>query len=173
MQFRTIWIGPAILVGALGAVGSSAQAQEPHIQNVAERSGLISRSLPMMQTNLPHDPDRDNFYGTRYGDFAIQGRYNGIRGGGMYGSVIPTTCTTCHTPFFRGAPGRSTAFCPNCQPKYKHPLGQVAQGLFHPFRPVGRYYQNGCYVPIYDLDPLVPGPGPDLWPFYHNGFSGG
>ena len=36
------------------------------------------------------------------------------------------------------------------------------QGLAHPFRPVGMYYQIGSYVPIYDLDPIAPDRGPIL-----------
>ena len=34
------------------------------------------------------------------------------------------------------------------------------QGLAQPWRPVGMYYSYGSYVPIYDLDPIAPGPGP-------------
>ena len=41
---------------------------------MAERSGLIGRFVPKMQTNLPHDPHRDNFFGTRYGDFYTSGK---------------------------------------------------------------------------------------------------
>jgi len=150
-----------------------AMAQGPHIPNMAQRSGLLGRYAPTMHENLPHDPDRDTFFGTYYGDRPVAPGTNCLCNGGLYGQRLNPGCVTCHNPFFYGANGQPKAQCPQCQPAYKHPLGRTAASLFHPRRPVGHYYQNGCQVPIYDLDPLVPGPGPDLWPFYHNGFIGG
>jgi hypothetical protein len=82
---------------------------------MARRSGLISRFAPMTNTGLPQDPDRDNFYGTRYGDFASVARSNRIRGGGLYGQRLDPGCTTCLNPSFYGAPGRPTASCPHCE----------------------------------------------------------
>jgi hypothetical protein len=35
------------------------------------------------------------------------------------------------------------------------------------------YYDQGSYVPIYDLDPIVPGPGPYPVPWYFRGPDGG
>ena len=168
----TTGLGLAALTVALGLAGPSI-AQEPNIPNMAQRSGLIGRYVPFTKTNLPQDPDRDTFYGTRYGDRASVIKSNSPFGGGLYGQRLDPGCTTCINPAFNGAPGRSTAFCPHCQASHKGGIGRFVQSVVNPFKPVGRYYDRGCYVPIYDLDPGIPGPGPDLWPFYHNGFSGG
>ena len=154
------------------ATATAAQAQGPHIPNMAQRSGLIGRYVPMMKTNLPQDPRRDNFYGTRYGDRAVAPMTNNPLNGGLYGSRLDAGCVSCRNPQFYGAPGNPTADCPDCLPAYRHPIARTAASLFHPWKPVGHYYQSGCKVPIYDLDPLVPGPGPDLWPFYLNGRGG-
>ncbi len=154
------------------AASASTQAQQPHIPNMAQRSGLLGRYVPRMQTNLPEDARRDNFYGTYYGDRAVAPGTNSALNGGLYGQRLDAGCVTCRSPYFYGTPGNPKASCPQCQPAYKHPLGRVGANLIHPWRPVGHYYQNGCTVPIYDFDPLVPGPGPDLWPFYLNGRGG-
>ena len=47
------------------------------------------------------------------------------------------------------------------------------QGLAQPWRPVGMYYNFGSYVPIYDLDPIAPGPARIPIPFYFNWVHGG
>jgi hypothetical protein len=92
--------------------------------------------------------------------------------GGLYGGRLNPGCVTCRSPYFYGVAGKGTAECPDCLPAYRHPLTRTAASLFHPWKPVGHYYQEGCMVPIYDLDPIAPGPGPDLWPFYINGRGG-
>ena len=165
----TALLGMALL--ALSAT-SPARAQGPAIPDMAERSGLLARFAPIMRTNLPHDPHRDNFYGTRYGDFATTGKWNCIRGGGLYGLALDPGCVTCMRPQFTGAPAGTAGDSPACNPGPKGPFSLLAQKFVHPFKPVGHYYQHGCWVPIYDLDPVVPGPGRDLWPFYINGHGG-
>lgn len=163
-------IGLTILAAL--ALATTSRAQGPAIPDMAERSGLMTRFAPTMRTNLPHDCHRDNFYGTRMGDFATTGKWNCFRGGGLYGLTLDPGCTTCTTPQFTGAPGRPSANAPGCNPGQKSSFGTLAQKFVHPFKPIGHYYQHGCWVPIYDLDPLVPGPGRDLWPFYINGHGG-
>jgi hypothetical protein len=153
-------------------LAAPARAQEPAIPDMAERSGLIGRYIPKMQTNLPPDPHRDYFYGTRYGDFYTSGKYDRWRGGGLYGLMLDPGCTTCVQPQFTGAPGAPMANAPGCNPGPKSSFGILGQKFVHPFRPVGHYYQHGCMVPIYDLRPLAPGPGRDLWPWYINGHGG-
>jgi hypothetical protein len=51
----------------------------------------------------------------------------------------------------------------------------MPQAFLQPFRPIGYYYDQGSYVPLYDLDPIVPGPGPVpyVWPFYLRNPHGG
>ncbi len=163
----------ALAIGLGLAAPAPARAQSPRIPDVNQRSGLLGRFAPTMRTNLPQDGDRDNFYGTRYGDFYVPPGTNSPFNGGMYGQRLDPGCTSCSSPYFYGTPGGTGRACPGCRPHYKTQLGRTAQNLVHPFRPVGHYYQNGCYVPIYDLDPIVPGPGYDLWPFFHNGHRGG
>jgi hypothetical protein len=167
-----VWSGLATLALGLAAAAPAQAQQQPNIPDMAERSGLIGRFGPHMKTNLPPDPHRDNFYRTRYGDFPINQRWNHKRGGGLFGQALDPGCTKCTTPEFQGAPGAPSGDPQHCTPHYRTSFGRVAQGFVHPFKPVGHYYQNGCYVPIYDLDPLVPGPGPDLWPFYFNNHGG-
>ena len=167
---RAALIGLASLAAL--ALAAPARAQGPAIPDMAERSGLMGHFAPVMRTNMPQDPHRDTFYGTRMGDFATTGKWNCIRGGGLFGLMLDPGCTTCSSPQFMGASGRPSANAPGCNPGQKSSFGTLAQKFVHPFRPVGHYYQHGCWVPIYDLDPLVPGPGRDLWPFYINGHGG-
>lgn len=167
---------PAALFGlatlAALTVSAPARAQGPAIPDMAERSGLLGRFAPVTRNSLPHDCHRDTFFGTRYGDFPTTGKWNCIRGGGLYGLALDPGCTTCTSPQFTGAPGQPSANAPGCNPGPKTQLGLLGQKFVHPFKPVGHYYQHGCWVPIYDLDPLVPGPGRDLWPFFINGHGG-
>ena len=76
---------------------------------------------------------------------------------GLYGLGLKTPDTQSIYPFFYGMPGQSTIDS-SSRPWWR-PL-RFFQGLAHPWRPVGMYYQFGSYVPIYDLDPIAPGPGP-------------
>ena len=167
-----VWIGLASLTGVLTLTAPATPQQQPNIPITAERSGLIGRYVPYMKTNMPPDKYRDNFYGTRYGDFPTSGHYNRCRGGGLLGLALDPGCTKCANPYFPGAPGQPSGDPEHCQPWARNSFTRVVQGFTHPFKPVGHYYQNGCYVPVYDLDPLIPGPGPDLWPFYINGHGG-
>jgi hypothetical protein len=171
-RIRPTCLGLITLAAGL-ALTVPARAQTPSIPNMDQRSGLLNRVAPIMRTNLPQDPNRDTFYGTYYGDRAVRPGSNSMFNNGLYGQRLDPGCVSCRSPYFRGAPGRQGPICPDCIPTHKTHLGRVATSLVHPFKPVGHYYQNGCYVPLYDLDPLVPGPGPDFWPFYFNGHRGG
>jgi hypothetical protein len=164
-----VWLpGLVVMIAA-----TSAQAQQgPHIPNMAQRSGLIGRFVPMTKTNLPQDPDRDTFYGTYYANHYIAPNTNNMFNGGMYGQRLDSGCTSCRGPFFWGTDNSAKPLCADCQPKYKTQFGRVAAGFVNKWRPVGSYYQNGCTVPLYDFRPLAPGPGPDLWPFFINGSGG-
>lgn len=167
---RAAWLGLTTLAAV--ALAGPARAQGPAIPDMAERSGLIGRFASVMRTNLPPDCHRDTFFGTRFGDFPTTGKWNCIRGGGLYGLALDPGCVTCNSPQFTGAVGRPMANAPGCNPGAKGPFALLGQKFVHPFHPVGQYYQHGCWVPIYDLDPVVPGPGRDLWPFFINGHGG-
>ncbi len=143
-------------VAALSAVPAFGQIPQPHIPEIRQRSGLLDRFDPI-EPHLPHDKDRDNFYTTRWGDKDEVHRPNNIRNGGLYGRFWKADCTACVYPFFIGSPGKSTLH-PDC--KRGHFSSRLVRNVLHPFKPVGHYYAGGCYVPIYDLDPLVPGVGP-------------
>ncbi len=163
----------AVLLGLI-VVGSGnlavAQIPIPHQPNVNERSGLLQR-FKAPRTNLPQDPHRDNFYGARYGDYAKIDDSNNPLDGGLYGVRLPARDTASVYPFFYGAPGRSTitAESKSWRPSYLRGVQQ----LVNQRKPVGMYYDRGSYVPIYDLDSLAPGPGPDYWPFFFQGSRGG
>ena len=148
-----------------------AQMPQPNIPNTNQRSGLVTRFVPN-QPGLPPDKHRDTFYDTRWADHPnSQLRHpNCPANGGLYGLRLKTPCTKCVYPYFYGSPGQDTVTA-DCRAKQPHVL-RVVEGLVHPFRPVGMYYDQGAYVPIYDLDPLVPGPGPDLWPHFFNWHGG-
>ncbi len=165
----------ALIVPALLAVAGTTptQAQGPHIPNMAQRSGLLSRFAPMMKTNLPHDPDRDTFFGTYYNDRPVAPNTDNMFNGGMYGQRLDTKCTSTDGPYFYGTVSANRANCPECLPEYKTSFGRFGKTLLgNRWRPVGSYYQNGATVPIYDFRPFSPGPGQDLWPWYLNGSGG-
>ena len=66
---RLRYLVPALL-GWLLTGSSAAQAQvdyAPRVADIHERSGLFTRLVPFKRS-LPHDPYRDNFYGTKYDD---------------------------------------------------------------------------------------------------------
>ncbi len=139
---------------------------QPHYPTVDQRSGLIGRFTPI-EPRLPHDCRRDTFYDTRWTDCPDNhpNHPNTIKGGGLYGRRWPGYCTASFTPYFYGSPGESTVGA-GCKPW--HRMLKLPQTLLQPFRPVCYYYDQGSYVPVYDLDPLVPGPGPNpyFFPFY-------
>ena len=177
MRFRGRIPGTSIrramaVVGLMLGCGSLAEAQVPipRVPNINERSGLLQRTK-MVKTNLPEDPQRDNFYGARYGDYAKLDDSNNPLNGGLYGVRWPARDTASVYPFFYGAPGKSTITAESrpWRPSYLRGLQQ----LVHHRKPVGMYYDRGSYVPLYDLDSLAPGPGPDYFPFFFQGSRGG
>jgi hypothetical protein len=147
------WLGPAL---ALVPTPARGQLPEPRVPDVTQRSGLISRFVPIRPW-LPEDPDRDTFYDTRWADRPDSAHPNSPCNGGLYGYGWKGDCTACTYPYFRGAPGQSTLDA-DCAPH--GPWSRWWQNFVHPFKPVCVYYAGGCYVPVYDLDPWVTGPGP-------------
>jgi len=156
----------ALLAPALRA---SAQVPQPHIADTTVRSGLISR-FDRIESHLPPDTRRDTWYHTRWGDKPHGHRPNSIKEGGMYGHLLRANCTASIYPYFLGSPGKSSITC-DCYP-WPRPL-RTLQGFIKPFKPVGMYYDQGSYVPVHDLDPLVPGPGALPFPWYYNPARGG
>ena len=134
-------------------------------------SGLTQRWYPA-PSNLPPDPRRDQFYTTRWANRPADDKHvNSLCDGGLYGRRWPDSCTRSVAPYFRGYPGRDT-LCPDCGPA-KHELGRRLESFVHPSKPVGMYYAGGSYVPLYDLDPVVPGPGPFPWKHFWRKPTGG
>jgi hypothetical protein len=189
-RMRTAWVLSGMSPGrrvrtlvGIGALGfwvvvtgatASAQAPEPFVPRVEERSGLVMR-FAGTDAVLPHDPHRDNFYNTRYddhtwGEHPVVRHPNFVLSQGLYGLGWKVNDTQSVYPYFYGMPGQSTV-----DSSSRHgwrPL-RFLDNLAHPWRPVGMYYQMGSYVPIYDLDPIAPGPGPYPIPFYFNWLHGG
>ncbi len=161
---RIVLLVPA-LIGLAALAPAPVQAQvfgvrgnnQPYLPSEDQRSGLLTRQAAIMPT-LPPDPDRDSFYGTRWGDHHGPTHPNSPFTGGLYGLKYKNQCVASYNPYFRGTCGGSTAG-PCCEPVEHRAVGNIV----HPWRPVGGYYAGGSAVPIYDLDPLVPGPG--VWPF--------
>lgn len=142
----------------------------PTIPEIQRRSGLVRRFVPI-EPNLPHDPRRDDWYDTRYGDAPnLRKHPNFYPNGGLYGLPWKAEYTQSYDPYFYGSPGRGTI---NEEGLPKHNIWRLPRMLFHPFKPVGMYYDQGSYVPVYDLDPLVPGPGAWPWPFFRRLTSAG
>ena len=111
---KMIWravIGLAALTSVyLGAPARShAQVPEPRVPDINERSGLLQRfNVYNFKTNLPKDPYRDNFYGTRFGNHGKVFDTNTYYDGGLYGVRLPARDTASVYPFFYGSPGQST-----------------------------------------------------------------
>jgi hypothetical protein len=171
---RLAALGLAALVVTLLAPSKASRGQEPQprVPDINERSGLLQRyNVYNFKTNLPKDPYRDNFYGTRVGDHAKVLDTNTFYDGGLYGVRLPARDTQSVYPFFYGSPGQSTITpeSKSLRPSYL----RAVQQLFHQRKPVGMYYDRGSYVPIYDLDSFTPGPGPDYWPWFFQGSRGG
>ncbi len=167
---RVLGLGLPLLMAVSTAVGAArAQSTPPHVPNIQERSGLLMRFADA-RGQVPPDPLRDNFYGTRYADSGLVRHPNWIKTQGLYGLGWKARDTESVYPFFRGNPGQSTVDA-SSRP-WPRPL-RFFQGLVQPFRPVGMYYAEGSHVPIYDLDPIAPGPGPYPYPFYFNWWKGG
>ena len=157
----------SLLLG--GPSAAFAQVPEARIPDINERSGLLQRfQVYNFKSKLPQDPYRDNFYGTRYGDYGKSLDTNTFYDGGLFGVRLPARDTASVYPFFYGSPGQST-ITEESRPWRCRPL----QALVRQRKPVGMYYDRGSYVPIYDLDAFTPGPGPDLWKFFFQGSRGG
>ena len=159
-----------LVLGSLAGPAARAQTPTPRVPNINERSGLLQR-FTAPKTTLPTDPWRDNFYGTRFGNFPKTDTTNFPFDGGLYGVRLPAKDTASIYPFFYGAPGQSTITAESrpWRPSYL----RAVQQLVHHRKPVGMYYERGSYVPIYDLDAFAPGPGPDYFPFFYQGWHGG
>jgi hypothetical protein len=148
-----------------------AQAQAPpaYVPDLTERSGLVMRYAASPDT-LPPDPYRDSFYNTRYADNGRVKHPNWVFTQGLYGLGWKTPDTKSIYPYYYGVPGQNTVDS-SSRPWFRP--SRFFQGLAHPFRPVGEYYSFGTYVPIYDLDPIAPGPGPYPFPLFFNWLHGG
>ena len=155
------------LLGAAGLLAGSsaaeAQVPQPEVPEMDKRSGQVNRFV-RINPNLPPDPRRDNWYDTRWGDSPNERAHpNWYHNGGLYGLRWWAKDTKSFYPYFYGSPGKGTV-TPESY-RWLKPL-RYAQGFIKPFKPVGMYYDQGSYVPIYDLDPVVPGPGSYPWPFF-------
>jgi hypothetical protein len=168
-----------ILTTAAAALPVRAQSIQPFFPTVEQRSGLLDRFVPI-EPWLPPDKYRDTFYDTRWTDRPDSHpnhpntilQIPRIKDGGLYGRRWPGYCTESYSPYFFGSPGQST-MAPGCKPWPR--CLKLAQTFFQPLRPVCYYYDQGTYVPIYDLDPVVAGPGrvPNFFPFYLRDPHGG
>jgi hypothetical protein len=158
------------------AAGLPARAQmpQPTYPTVEQRSGLLNRYIPH-EPWLPRDPYRDSFYDTRWTDCPDfhPNHPNWFRSGGLYGRRWPGYNTVSYYPYFFGSPGGETTMGPGSVPW--HQWLRIPQTFLHPFRPVAYYYDQGSYAPVYDLDPIAPGPGPcpSWFPFYLKDPHGG
>jgi hypothetical protein len=161
-------LGALAVVLLLAVAPAAAQVPQPIVPDVTQRSGLITRQSRIMPV-LPPDPDRDKFYDTYWGDHPKRHR-NWFREGGLYGQLLPGGCAQCYYPNYHGSPGSGPAG-PICEPCPK--WTRLVSNFAHPFRPVCYYYAGGCYAPVYDLDPLVTGPGPFPWNVFKRRWNGG
>jgi hypothetical protein len=146
---------------AASARPAGAQAViEPAVPDLVNRSGLVSRMVPI-EPHLPPDPRRDQWYDTRWADPPnVRYPVRWYPNGGLYGLAWKADHTKSISPYFFGAPGRSTLHGDENKPGY---IARFTRSAFHPFNPVGMYYDQGSYVPVPDFRPFVPGPG--AWPY--------
>ena len=158
---RRLW-----LVGmtyCLGSLCDAVRAQDPLplVPTPARRSGLITRQMPIVP-HLPHDQDRDDFFQTRRGDSPPDFSHpNCMLTSGLYGLPLKQDCTLSFRPYFWGSPGGT--YGPQCEKVRCRVFGNFV----HLWRPVYSYYAGGSYAPVYDLDPLVAGPGPFPFPLLY------
>lgn len=151
-----VWIGLG-----LAAATAHAQGPQPLLPRDEQRSGLVTRHLAITP-NLPHDPDRDDWYVFRRGDRPADPTHpNWMLNSGLYGLPLKSDCTYSFRPYFQGSEGG--CYGPECRKVHWRPLGN----LIHPWRPVYSYYSGGSYAPVYDLDPIAPGPGPYPFPLLY------
>ena len=146
----TLWSAPA-----------RAQSTDVYVPETNQRSGAVTRYVPRVR-DLPPDPYRENYYDTAWNRRQTFIFPNNMLHGGIYGVPWRADCTLCNATNFRGLPGPGTVG-PHCS--YTHPVARIWSNFVHPFKPACAYYDGGCYSPVYDLDPLVTGPGPFPWPF--------
>ena len=112
-NIRRAILGLAIfaLMQIVGVAAATAQAPEPRVPDIHERSGLLQRFELYNKfkgpLTLPKDPYRDNYYGFRYGDHNKFFDTNTYYDGGLYGVRLPAKDTASIFPFFYGAPGRA------------------------------------------------------------------
>jgi hypothetical protein len=159
-----------LIIGILGlAAAPTVHAQRPPaLPDTTQRSGLITRFSPVVG-KLPYDRDRDEYFVTRWAEPNLE-HPNWLGDSGLYGLKWNQACTSCRAPYFRGYPGPGCVDG-NCKPAPKS--HRIWDNFIHPWRPVGYYYAGGCSVPVYDLDPLVTGPGPFPWPVFFKRPTGG
>ena len=119
---------------------------------------------------LPPDARRDFFYTTFWNDKSKITLPNSIHGSGLYGKRYEDRANASYYPYFQGSPGQNT-LTPKSRPV--RPIVRTVDNIAHPWRPVGYYYAAGSYVPVYDLDPVAPGPGPFPWRFFLRRPTGG
>ena len=131
--------------------------------DINERSGLIQRfNVYNFKSNLPKDPYRDNYYGTRFGNYGKVHDTNTYYDGGLYGVRLPGRDTASVYPFFYGSPGRSTitpeskSWRPGC-------LGALQQ-LTHQRKPVGMYTTEAVTSRSTTSIPSPPDPAPITGP---------
>ena len=172
---RAGWAAAVVVLAALAPAAARGQqlgVPQPLIPETTQRDGLITRFTPI-EPNLPPDRKRDQWYDTRWGDPPNLRRHpNFYSNGGLYGLPWKVKDTRSYYPYFFGAPGQNT-ITEDSRPLGRYPAARVVSALVHPFKPVGYYYDQGSYVPLYDLDPLVPGPGPAFFPFFRRITSAG
>lgn len=165
-------LGPAAACVALLLTAAPALAQipQPRVPEIEKRSGLLQR-FTEIEPNLPPDRLRDNWYNTRWGNPPNRRKHiNCYKNGGLYGLRWKDPATQSVYPYFFGSPGPAVLQAKD----HRAPRSlRWISNIVHPFRPVGEYYDQGTFVPIYDLDPFVPGPGPFPWPWYYRGPVGG
>ena len=129
----------------------------PILPDRSQRSGLITRSVPITP-HLPPDPDRDLYYNTRWNPRRATSstpKYpNNWFTSGLYGLRLKQDCTACYSPYFQGSPGQSTLPPNTGNGRMRF---RMVNNFLHPFQPISYYYAGGCYVPVYQLDPTIPG----------------
>jgi hypothetical protein len=161
-------LGAGIALGWASA--ALAQPPRPKIPNIEQRSGLLTRFISI-DPHLPPDPRRDQWYDTRWGDPPnLRKHPNTVPNGGLYGLRWRAKDTLSIPPYFLGSSGQNT-ITPHSAPP--HWAFRNISAWVHPFKPVGMYYEQGSYVPVYDLDPVVPGSGSWPWPFFMSPTHGG
>jgi hypothetical protein len=168
-----VWTLLVLVAAVPSSVTTRAQEPQPFYPSVEERSGLLNRFIPI-EPWLPPDPHRDTFYDTRFANHPdTHPDHPNIykNGGGLYGRRWPGYNTATIYPYFYG--NSSNTLGPGSKPWPR--ILKLPQTLLQPFRPVCYYYDQGAYVPLYDLDPLIPGPGPNpyFFPFYLKNPHGG